>query len=73
VRIPVVRRRLEDRIRELCAQAIAANNRDLEAVIEDLKSALHQRAERLRQAEVLNLAKGSNNGGSPPERRHHLP
>jgi hypothetical protein len=66
-----VRRRLEDRIRELCAQAIAASNRDLEAVLEDLKSALHERAERLRQAEVLNLANGSN-GGSLPERRHYL-
>jgi hypothetical protein len=72
VRVRLVRRRLEDRIRELCAQAITASNRDLEAVLEDLKSALHERAERLRQAEVLNLAKGSN-GGSPPERRHYLP
>ena len=49
-----------------------AETRDLQVVLEDLKSALHEHTERLRQVAVLKLVNGTN-GGSPPERRRYLP
>lgn len=60
-------RRLEDRIRELCARALIARGRELGAVVEDLKSALHEHTERLRQVAVAKLVRGEE--GCPPERR----
>lgn len=63
----LVLRRLEDRIRELCAKALMASGPELASVLEDLKSALHEHTERLRQVAVLKLVTGGN--GSPPERR----
>jgi len=41
-------RRLEDRIRELCAVAAAAKDGELKAVHVELKSALSEHTERLR-------------------------
>jgi hypothetical protein len=56
-------RRLEDRIRKLCSQAVAtADLTDLPGVLDQLKAALHDHVERLRK-----LAAGRS---IPPERRH---
>jgi hypothetical protein len=41
-------RRLEDRIRELCAKSITAGEDDL-AIIADLKAALREHVERIRK------------------------
>jgi hypothetical protein len=53
-------RRLEDRIRELCAKAVAAPESDLEPVIGELKVALHEHTERLRKLAALKLARTIN-------------
>jgi hypothetical protein len=50
-------RRLEDRIRQLCAKAVAAPESDLEPVITELKVALHEHTERLRKLAALKLAR----------------
>jgi hypothetical protein len=50
-------RRLEDRIRQLCAKAVAAAESDLEPVITELKVALHEHTERLRKLAALKLAR----------------
>jgi hypothetical protein len=63
----LVLRRLEDRIRELCAKTLIARGPELQPVLADLKSALHEHTERLRQSAVLKLVSAENN--SPPERR----
>lgn len=42
-------RRLEDRIRELCAKAVDAETEDLQPVVEELKAALREYTERRRQ------------------------
>jgi hypothetical protein len=49
-------RRLEDRIRQLCADAVAAPASDLEPVITELKAALHEHTERLRKLAASKLA-----------------
>ena len=43
-----VARRLEDRIRSLCAKAVAAGSSELNPILSDLKAALHEHTERLR-------------------------
>ena len=52
--------RLEGRIRELCALAIAANTTNFAEVLAELRSALHQHSEQLRRLARLQLflAKG---------------
>jgi hypothetical protein len=51
-------RRLEDRIRELCAAAIAAQNEDqLRPILLELKSALHEHGEKLKRTAVFKLVK----------------
>ena len=50
-------RRLEDRIRQLCAKAVAAAESDLEPVITELKLALHEHTERLRKLAALKLTR----------------
>jgi hypothetical protein len=63
-----VLRRLEDRIRELCAKTITAQGTaELESVLTELKSALHEHSERLRTMAVLKLVR--RNGDSFPNRR----
>jgi len=42
-------RRLEDRIRELCSEALSAEEPELHAVFSKLKSALHEHTGRLRK------------------------
>jgi hypothetical protein len=56
-------RRLEDRIRKLCAQAKTTTDPDeLSIILDQLRTALHDHVERLRsQAAMRSL---------PPERRH---
>jgi hypothetical protein len=45
-----VHSRLEDRIRDLCAKAVASSDSlELTSVVEELRAALHEHAERLRQ------------------------
>ena len=60
-------RRLEDRIRELCAKTLIARGPELQATLAELTSALHEHNERLRQVAALKLVSGENS--SPPERR----
>jgi hypothetical protein len=61
-------RRLEDRIRELCANTITARTGDeLESVLIRLKSALHEHTERIRKVAADKLLNGGN--GAAPERR----
>ena len=48
-------RRLEDRIRELCALAVAAEDPELEMVLAELQAALRQHTERLRRMAAAKL------------------
>jgi hypothetical protein len=48
-------RRLEDRIRRLCAEAVVASATDLDSVITDLKVALHEHTESLRKLAASKL------------------
>jgi hypothetical protein len=41
-------RRLDDRIRRLCARVPAAPNEELESILQDLLGAVHEKIERLR-------------------------
>jgi hypothetical protein len=50
-------RRLEDRIRELCAKLIKAEDQDFESASAELKGALHEHTERLRKVVAQNLLK----------------
>ena len=68
----LVLRRLEDRIRELCAKAIVARSPDeLESIFSELKSALQEHTARLRKAAAAKLVPGEI--GSHPERRSAYP
>jgi hypothetical protein len=49
-------RRLEDRIRELCAQAVVADDTTLPSVISELRSVMHEHIEGLRRMAVQQLA-----------------
>jgi hypothetical protein len=53
-------RRLEDRIRELCALAVGANASNFAETLAELRSALHEHTEQLRRLarQQLALAKG---------------
>jgi len=42
-------RRLEDRIRVLCARAVAEKSDEWKPLLEELKTALHEHSERMRQ------------------------
>jgi hypothetical protein len=61
-------RRLDDRIRFLCAQVTEASNEELEAILEALLSALREKIDRLR-----GLAASQFMGGRPPKDRRALP
>jgi hypothetical protein len=50
-------RRLEDRIRELCAKVIAAHEDDVGPAISELKSALREHNVRLRQLAAAKLTR----------------
>lgn len=47
-----MRRRLQDRIRDLCFKAVAAQDTELEKILGELRKALHEHAERLRKMAV---------------------
>jgi hypothetical protein len=49
-------RRLEDRIRELCAKALTAHDSELDVVFPALQLALHQHSDRLRKLAADKLA-----------------
>lgn len=56
------RRRLEDRIRELCARAVAMpESPELDEIFRQLRAALHEHTERLRSL--------ATKAPMPPERR----
>jgi hypothetical protein len=44
----VPQRRIDDRIRQLCAKVIAASNSDVEPALQELLALVHQKAERLK-------------------------
>jgi hypothetical protein len=48
-------RRLEDRIRELCAMAVTAEQPELEIILAELQSALREHTERLRRLAAAKL------------------
>jgi hypothetical protein len=48
--------RLEDRIRTLCADVVAAEGDHLEPSLSELKAALHEHTERLRKVAAAKLA-----------------
>lgn len=60
-------RRLEDRIRSLCAHALVAQEPELNVILSDLQGALHEHAERLRTNALARLFKGE-----AKERRHSM-
>jgi len=62
-----VSRRLEDRIRDLCAQAVAAGSGDLNPVLSELKAALHEHTQRLRAMAAASTVRSARE--FPPERR----
>lgn len=56
--ISVPLRRLEDRIRELCSQAISSDDQHMLPIFEELRDALHNHAVRLRESARSRLAVG---------------
>jgi hypothetical protein len=60
-------RRLDDRIRELCSQALIASNSELDTILSNLRSALRDHAARLRKLAVKKLVRAEN--GQPQDRR----
>jgi hypothetical protein len=60
-------RRLEDRIRALCAKALKAENCELDAIFSELKSALGEHNRRLRKLAAAKLVRAT--GEQPQERR----
>jgi hypothetical protein len=61
-------RRLEDRIRDLCAKAIAARDNDANSAISDLKSALREHNARLRKLAAAKLTRLEKPQTRPPLR-----
>jgi len=55
-------RRLEDRIRELCAKALTAQEAELPAIVSALRSGLREHVERLRRLAVARLVSIEGNG-----------
>jgi len=48
-------RRMEDKIRNLCARAVAAGDNDFQEAISELQSALHEHAQELRKTLIEQL------------------
>jgi hypothetical protein len=61
-----VARRLEDRVRSLCAKAVAAGSGELNPILSDLKAALYEHTQRLRTMPASTLRPPRE---FPPERR----
>jgi hypothetical protein len=62
-------RRLEDRIRYLCHEALTSKGAEFESVLGDLRASLHEHSERLRQIMALRLATKTH--AQVPDRRAH--
>ena len=62
-------RRLEDRIRELCAKALTAQESELHAILSALRSALREHAERLRRLAASKLVSVEGYGDRLQDRR----
>jgi hypothetical protein len=62
-------RRLEDRIRELCAKALTAQESELHAILSALRSALRAHAERLSKLAATKLVSIEGNGDQLRDRR----
>jgi hypothetical protein len=56
-------RRLEDRIRELCARAVAAHDSELDTIFSDLQRSLHEHNDRIRKLAAAKLAAWRPRGG----------
>ena len=54
--LTVPSRRLDDRIRELCARVVSTQGAEMESTIAQLKAALHEHNERLRKLAAAKLA-----------------
>jgi hypothetical protein len=61
-------RRLDDRIRKLCAQITEASDGELEAILQDLLGAIHEKIERLRSLAASQLL-----GRKPAKERRATP
>ena len=59
-------RRLEDRIRDLCAKTVSAPEDELGPIISELKAALREHTQRLRKLAAAKLIR--KNGPTPPDR-----
>jgi hypothetical protein len=65
--MPLLSRRLDDRIRELCARVVACNDpEELDLILSELKAAIHQAIGQLRIRAVAML---SGRRDFPTERR----
>jgi hypothetical protein len=49
-------RRLDDRIRELCRQAVVADDTEFASVLSELRGAMHEHIEHLRKMAIQQLA-----------------
>jgi hypothetical protein len=61
-------RRLDDRIRHLCALVTEASNGEVDVILQELLGAVHEKIERLR-----GLATNQLLGGEPPLERRTMP
>ena len=62
-------RRLDDRIRHLCAQVTEASNEEVEAILQELLGAMHEKIERLRSfaaSQLLGRKPAKERRASPP-------
>jgi hypothetical protein len=62
-------RRLDDRIRLLCAQVTEASNEEVEAILQELLGAMHEKIERLRSfaaSQLLGRKPAKERRASPP-------
>ena len=58
-------RRLDDRIRDLCARAVTADEADFSGVVSDLRSALHEHAVRMRKMAMRQIKRLQQQEGEP--------
>ena len=62
-------RRLDDRIRHLCAQVTEASTEEVEAILQELLGAMHEKIERLRSfaaSQLLGRKPAKERRASPP-------
>jgi len=67
--MPVPRRRLDDRLREICAKLRTASNGELEDSLQELLALIHRKAERLKARGGRLLLQGEQ---LEPERRKSM-